>query len=601
MRIQFWGTRGSIAKPGPSTTKYGGNTSCVEVRSDSGTIVVIDCGTGGHGLGFQLMSQRAKDASVSGHMLISHTHWDHIQGIPFFAPMFAQGNVWNLYGPKGLSHNLRSTLARQMDYSYFPIELDQFASTNHYHDLVEGVFAIDDIQVITRYLNHPALTLGYRLEADGASVAYCCDHEPHSAAFASGELLITGVDRRYADFVEGADLVIHDAQYTALEYAAKVGWGHSTVEYAVRVCRDAGVKRLLLTHHDPMRDDASIDRIVEGVRERLRDTKSNLHVEAAAEGLMIELHGTAIPSAQTKKHFQARTAISASSMSRSVLLFTATPNSTDTLSAAVRGESMPLVIATSEDDLIKRVAEEQFAVVLIEHNPPQRDGLALASAIRREETAGKVQVPIVLVTSRDTTASRQNNIATDWLAAPFSLSYARTKIRAWALRSASRWIRAEVPTNEQDRLAALHNLAILDTLPEPRFDRITRVAAAAFGVPIALVSLIDVDRQWFKSCYGMNTSETSRDIAFCAHVVHQKSELIVADTLRDDRFADNPLVLGEPHIRFYAGAPLTLKDGNCIGTLCLIDTRPRELGSNDMDMLLDLRDLVLEEIERKKN
>ena len=601
MRIQFWGTRGSIAKPGPTTTRYGGNTSCVEIRSDSGTLIVVDCGTGGHSLGHQLMSQRKRNLPVNGHMLISHTHWDHIQGIPFFAPMFVQENTWNIYGPKGLSQNLRTTLAGQMDHSYFPIALDQFASTNHYHDLVEGAFSIDDIQITSRYLNHPALTLGYRFEVDGASVAYCCDHEPHSAAFASGELRITGVDRRYAEFVEGADLVIHDAQYTALEYAAKVGWGHSTAEYAVRVCRDAGVKCLLLTHHDPLRDDAAIDRIVSGIRERLRDDKVDLKVDAAAEGMAVELRGNpAVSAPNPKVQFQARTAISAASMARPVLLYTIDKSMTETLASAIRGESMPMMNARDQADLLKLSAEEQFSVVIIEHSPPARDGLELAIALRASEAEGRVQVPIVLVTSGDHAASRENNIATDWLVEPFSLSYARTKIRAWALRSASRWIRADLPKDEASRVSVLRELGILDTGPEEPFDRVTRIAATAFNTPISLVSLVDTDRQWFKSNFGLSTSETSRDSAFCAHVVQKNGELVVSDTLQDDRFADNPLVQGEPHVRFYAGAPLTLWDGSCIGTLCLFDTRPREFTHEDMQMLRDLRDLVLDEIERKR-
>lgn len=601
MRIQFWGTRGSIAKPGPTTARYGGNTSCVEIRSDAGTLVVVDCGTGGHSLGVQLMALRKKNAPVSGHMLISHTHWDHIQGIPFFAPMFAPENVWNIYGPKGLSQNLRTTLAGQMDHSYFPIALDQFASTNHYHDLVEGMFSIDNIQITTRYLNHPALTLGYRFEADGASVAYCCDHEPHSSAFASGELVITGIDRRYAEFVEGADLVIHDSQYTALEYAAKVGWGHSTAEYAVRVCRDVGVKRLLLTHHDPLRDDAAIDRIVEGVRQRLRDDKVDLEVDAASEGMVVELRSrskTAVD--KTKNHFHARTAISASSMARPVLLYTVDKSMADALTEAIRGESMPLMIAADKETVLRRTAEQQFALVVLEHNPPLCDGLELANAIRAGEAPGGIQVPVMLATSGNHLASRENNVATDWLVAPFSMSYARTKIRAWALRSASRWIRADMPKDEASRISTLHNLGLLDTGPEEKFDRITRIAAASFKVPIALVSLVDADRQWLKSIVGLNAFEASRDSAFCSHVVAQNKELVVTDTLADKRFADNPMVTGEPRARFYAGAPLTMPDGSCIGTLCLFDTSPRKFSIAEMEVLRDLRDLVLEEIGRKR-
>jgi phosphoribosyl 1,2-cyclic phosphodiesterase len=237
MRVQFWGTRGSLAKPGPSTARYGGNTSCIEVCSARGTLVVLDCGTGAHPLGQKLMSANLK--GTHGHILISHTHWDHIQGLPFFAPLFVPGSQWEIYGPKGLGLSLRDALAGQMQYTYFPITLDQFGATIHYHDLVEGTLDIDDARLSAHYLNHPALTLGYRLEIDGAAIAYCCDHEPYSRTLATGQGEITGQDRRYADFIEGADLLIHDAQYTAEEYPAKTGWGHSTVEYAVRIGQHA--------------------------------------------------------------------------------------------------------------------------------------------------------------------------------------------------------------------------------------------------------------------------------------------------------------------------------------------------------------------------
>src|SRR5262252_534967 len=174
VRAQFWGTRGSIAKPGPSTARYGGNTSCVEVRSAGGAVLVLDCGTGGHALGQALMAARA---GSRGHLLISHTHWDHIQGIPFFAPLFVPGSEWDIYAPRGFGQTLRDTLAGQMQYSYFPVGIEQLGATIRYHELVEGRLRIDDIEVTSRYLNHPALTLGYRIEADGVAMVYACDHE----------------------------------------------------------------------------------------------------------------------------------------------------------------------------------------------------------------------------------------------------------------------------------------------------------------------------------------------------------------------------------------------------------------------------------------
>lgn len=599
MHIKFWGTRGSIAKPGPATARYGGNTSCIEVRSDAGTLIVLDCGTGGHDLGLHLAAEHR--GAMDGNLLISHTHWDHIQGIPFFAPLFVAENSWEIYGPKGLSQSLRTTLSGQMEHTYFPIGLDQFAAKIGYHDLVEGKFSIDGFNITTRYLNHPALTLGYRLECDGASMVYCCDHEPYSAALASGELAITGIDLRYADFVAGADVVIHDTQYTAQEYAAKIGWGHSTVEYAVRVCRDADVKRLVLTHHDPLRNDTAIDRIIDEMRLRLRADGSPLEIMAAAEGMSLHLAGDPHKSsAEEKSVFQAKTAIDTNNLTRPILLYLADHGIRKSLIEAVTAENVPYQVVVDEQDLLSRVDKEQPSLVMIEHHPPHVDGNEIARALRRSEGDDKIQVPIVFVAADEDPMSRQNSIVTDWLIAPFTLSYARTKIRAWALRAACRWIRAQVPANENQRLEALGALKILDTPAEERFDRVTRLAAAALGVPIALVSLVDKERQWFKSCFGLDVTETSRDLAFCAHVVHQRAEMIVPDALQDDRFADNPLVVNEPHVRFYAGAPLILHDGSCIGTLCLIDTRPRELSPDELITLRDLRDLALEEIQRKR-
>lgn len=597
MQIKFWGTRGSIAKPGPGTARYGGNTSCTELRSDSGALVVIDCGTGGHGLGQHLL----KDGKppVNGHLLISHTHWDHIQGIPFFAPLFVPGNTWDVYGPKGLSQSLQAALSGQMEHTYFPVALEHLTSTIRYHDLVEGSFDIGDIRITTRYLNHPALTLGYRFEVDGASLVYCCDHEPHSAAMASGACAIAGVDRHYADFVAGADLVIHDAQYTAGEYPAKVGWGHSPVEYAVRVCLDAGVKRVLLTHHDPLRDDAAIDRIVARVRADLARDGAALVVDAAAEGMRIELRGLRKDAPRSGRgRFLADTAIDKSSFARPVLLHVADAQMLAMLTEAVASEGLPFLVVENGGDLPRKVLENHPALVLLEHNPPQMDALRLVSAIRAVEPAEAVKVPLVLVATAEQSESARDSAATDWLVAPFSPSYVRTKIRAWALRAACRWIRAEIPFDENRRLSALRDLEILDTPPEERFDRVTRLACAAFNVPIALVSLVDGERQWFKSRVGLNVGETPRDFAFCAHVVQRREELIVQDTLLDGRFAENPLVTQAPRARFYAGAPLILDDGSCVGTVCLMDTRPRDLSPEDMARLRDLRDLAVREIQR---
>jgi GAF domain-containing protein len=153
-----------------------------------------------------------------------------------------------------------------------------------------------------------------------------------------------------------------------------------------------------------------------------------------------------------------------------------------------------------------------------------------------------------------------------------------------------------MPDNEEGRIAALRALRILDTEPEERFDRVTRLAAALFDVPVAVISLVDESRQWFKSRVGLDAKESSRDVSFCAHAVYSREPIVVSDTFQDKRFADNPLVVDEPRIRFYAGYPLMLDDGNCIGTLCLIDVRPRTLEGPDLERLHDLADIALREI-----
>ena len=296
MRIRFWGTRGSLAKPGPTTLHYGGNTSCVEVRTANGTLIVLDCGTGAHGLGQHLVA--AAPQPVHGHLLITHTHWDHIQGFPFFAPLFVPANVWDIYAPGGFGKRLEETLAGQMEYAYFPVTLEQLGATIRYHDLVEGVFEVEDTHVTARYLNHPGWALGYRVEAGGAVVVYATDHEPHAepqlvaSGKSSGGLHVVPVhreDQAHIAFLRGADLVIHDAQYTAAEYLQKIGWGHSPMEYAVDVALAAGVKQLALFHHDPTHDDDTLDRLVEVCRRRVAACQGALMVFAAAEGLAIEL------------------------------------------------------------------------------------------------------------------------------------------------------------------------------------------------------------------------------------------------------------------------------------------------------------------------
>ena len=452
MRVQFWGTRGSIATPGPSTARYGGNTSCIEVRSARGTLVIVDCGTGGHALGQKLMSAGAK--GLRGHILISHTHWDHIQGIPFFAPLFVPGNEWDIYGPKGLGQSLREALAGQMQYTYFPLTLDQCGAKIRYHDLVEGTFDIDDIKVSTHYLNHPALTLGYRLEADGVAVVYACDHEPHSRVLATGHGEITGQDLRHAEFITRADLLIHDAQFTAEEYPAKIGWGHSTVEYVVKLSKYAEVKRAALTHHDPLRDDEAIDRLLASIRARLGENASSLDVFAAVEGQVVEVASSpAKGSARRAGEFQAEMPIEPALAEWSVLLGVADTKMAASLSKIIRAEGIRAKFFSNMDEARTLIAKDRPSLAILEHDPPRIDGVEMCRAIRQQENDREHRVPVVMVAAQENQARGAEAGVTDWLIKPFNDAYARTKICAWTLRAACQWMRGVIPEDEERRLA----------------------------------------------------------------------------------------------------------------------------------------------------
>jgi phosphoribosyl 1,2-cyclic phosphodiesterase len=596
LKVRFWGTRGSIAKPGPSTARYGGNTSCVEVRSSRGTLIVIDCGTGSHGLGQALVAEGV----TRGCLLISHTHWDHIQGLPFFAPLFDPTNVWDVCGPKGLSGSLRETLAGQMESTYFPVALEALGATIHYWDLLQGSFQVDDIRVTTHHLNHPALTLAYRLEADGASIVYACDHEVYSHAAADGHLRLDGPDLRHAEFAAGADLLIHDAQYTAAEYPAKVNWGHSTIEYAMRVAREAGVQQLALTHHDPLRTDDQLDVVAEAASATMREYGSSISVFAAAEGQTIEVQGAAEPLPDL---FSVADATKASTIetteSKLVVLLGIHDKKLAALftGAIARDASIRIVNVAHIKDVRAAFVSERPSLAILEH-APNHDALAFSRTIADERGDDRRRLPVLVVARHEHPGGETNGIA-EWLAAPLSSAYAEAKVQAWVHRGISRWQKAAIPGDDERRLTTLRALNLLDTPPEERFDRITRLASRFFAAPVALISLVDREREWFKSNVGMRTAETTREASFSAHAVFERKTLVVNDALIDDRFAENPLVTDEPRVRFYAGAPLILRDGTCLGTLCLFDTRPRWFAAADIQLLEDLRDLTLSELNRE--
>jgi len=277
MKIKFWGVRGSIPCPGPKTMKYGGNTACIELRfPEINRLIIIDAGSGIRELGNFMMANDFKKGPISTDIFLTHTHWDHIMGFPFFTPIYVPGSKIKVYGPVSFEGDtLEKIVGGQLTYRYFPVRQAELAARIEYLDLKEGKFDLGDgITVTTKYLNHPILCLGYRFAYQGKSVCTAYDTEPFHNVFCTdpedqsydqgmateGEMVAQEQNGSLEHFFSGADLLVHDAQYTQEEYTARfMGWGHSSFEHAITAAKHAGVKALALFHHDPMRTDEQID------------------------------------------------------------------------------------------------------------------------------------------------------------------------------------------------------------------------------------------------------------------------------------------------------------------------------------------------------
>jgi phosphoribosyl 1,2-cyclic phosphodiesterase len=311
MQIRFWGVRGSIPTPGSGTVLVGGNTSCIELQyGDEGHLVIIDAGTGIRELGDELMRRARTDSGdedtgeIHASLFLTHTHWDHIMGFPFFGPIYRPGTTIDLYGPVTWEdESLRKVIGHQLSYQYFPVHSGELAATLRFHELRQETVELPGGMIVrSTYLNHPVLCLGYRFEYRGRSVVTAFDTEPFRNVFPTdpdhpdfdpdiaeeGARAAEEEDARLRSFYSGADLLIHDAQYTREEYwKQRVGWGHSSIEDAMENAIAAQAAHLVLFHHDPERSDSQLDRFIEDCRRQ--GSEHNLLVDLAREGLIIDI------------------------------------------------------------------------------------------------------------------------------------------------------------------------------------------------------------------------------------------------------------------------------------------------------------------------
>lgn len=297
MKLTFWGVRGSIPTPGKHTVRYGGNTPSSELRLDDDKLIILDAGTGIRNFGDYLINN---GESIKAHLLVTHPHWDHIQGFPFFKPAFISGNELTIVGTERPERFLREIISDQMNHIYFPVQLHDLKAKIHFVPVrEEGEMMIHDAKVKMIYVNHPGFTVGYRIEYRGKTLVYISDNEPFDRAAAASLTNFEAVvkekfntkdgdpNQRIFEFCRGADLLIHDATYTPEEYIDRVGWGHSHYLFTLRVAAEANVKRLCLFHHDQNHSDDKVDDILKKCKKEVKSRGYKFECEAAIENTTI--------------------------------------------------------------------------------------------------------------------------------------------------------------------------------------------------------------------------------------------------------------------------------------------------------------------------
>jgi phosphoribosyl 1,2-cyclic phosphodiesterase len=279
MQLKIWGCRGSVPSPGPTTVVCGGNTSCVELSLDDGTVLVLDAGTGIRDLGDDLVKRGVRRI----HLLLTHLHLDHVEGLRFFGPMWDKNVVLDVWGPPSTVLSLEDSIARTFSPPLFPIDLGVVPAQVAFHDAPRKPWKVESAVVTAALVVHPGPTLGYRIEADGSSIAYLPDHEP----------ALTGIEERSSDWIsgsaiaEGVDVLLHDAQYFEDEYEERVGWGHSSVSDTIAYAQALRVGRLVLFHHEPHHSDEVLSGLEDRAQQLIR--RDGFQPTLAREGMVVEL------------------------------------------------------------------------------------------------------------------------------------------------------------------------------------------------------------------------------------------------------------------------------------------------------------------------